>query len=186
MAASTTIEKGELLDGRQVFHFDRRVICSFGMLGNAPVKRRALRKTSTAMAWRMLNDLVAGGAQGQENRCFKDDNGRPWGEISGVRHSASISHSRDLIAVAVGIDPMVSVGIDVEYRDANRPVAEMAHLLGLSPTTPVLDFYDAWCRYEAIFKATGESDPMAQADLPSVALSLPSCFSGSLVTVERQ
>ncbi|WP_412558818.1 4'-phosphopantetheinyl transferase family protein [Thalassospira sp. MIT1370] len=118
---------------------------------------------------------------------FKDADGRPWVrgiDRDGANLSASISHSRHVIAVALATRPGISVGIDIEYKDARRPVADMAEQLLLPRSTSPDDFYQAWCRYEAVFKATGIIDPQAQKRVSPIeehVPKLPADFAGHLV-----
>lgn len=118
---------------------------------------------------------------------FKDADGRPWVrgiDRDGANLSASISHSRHVIAVALATRPGISVGIDIEYKDAGRPVADMAEQLLLPRSASPDDFYQAWCRYEAVFKATGIIDPQAQKRVSPVVEHVPKLsagFAGRLV-----
>jgi len=184
VAASTTLGKSNSSDARRFFHFDGRVVSVIHKLEDATLKRSAARQASSLLAWDMLCDLVADVAKGNDATCFKDEDGRPWAKIAAYRHGASISHSRGWVVVAVAIDPGLLIGVDLEYRDEGRSIPEMAEQLGLPRTTSVSDFYDAWCRYEAIFKATGESDPDVQLDLSPVVLPVPADFASSLVMVD--
>lgn len=184
MAASTPTGKRNLPEVRRFSYFDGKVICAVCMLDDVPATRRAARRDASLMAWHILKEHVEEIACGKASTCVKDDEGRPWADIAGVRHGASISHSGGLVAIAIAIDPGLLVGVDLEYCDPNRSISEMAPLLGLSPSISVSDFYAAWCRYEAIFKATGESDPIAQPAIPSMVLQLPVNFASSLVVTD--
>ncbi len=186
MAASTTLGKCNSSDARRFSHFDGRVVSAIRKLEDIPLKRSAARQASSLLAWDMLCGLVADVAKSNDATCLKDEDGRPWAEIAAYRHGASISHSRGWVVVAVAVDPGLLIGIDLEYRDEGRSIPEMAEQLGLPRTTSVSDFYDAWCRYEAIFKATGESDPVVQLDLSPVVLPVPADFASSLVMVDAR
>jgi 4'-phosphopantetheinyl transferase len=99
--------------------------------------------------------------------------GKPRAAATGLQHS--VSHSGDLIAVAVAHDP---VGVDVEHSDRRRrpgshaPAAsdldpdalarlvfsgaERAALATAHPSDQARDFLVAWTRKEAVTKATGD------------------------------
>jgi 4'-phosphopantetheinyl transferase len=88
--------------------------------------------------------------------------GKPRAAASDLQHS--VSHSGDLIAVAVAHDP---VGIDVEQSDTRRhdtdalarlvfSGAERAALATADPAVRVRGFLVAWTRKEAVTKATGD------------------------------
>ncbi len=88
--------------------------------------------------------------------------GKPRAAPSDLQHS--VSHSGDLIAVAVAHDP---VGVDVEQSGARRhdpdalarlvfSGAERAVLATAHPSTRARDFLVAWTRKEAVTKATGD------------------------------
>ena len=88
--------------------------------------------------------------------------GKPRAAATGLQHS--VSHSGDLIAVAVAHDP---VGVDVEHSDARRhdpdalarlvfSGAERAALATAHPSDQARDFLVAWTRKEAVTKATGD------------------------------
>jgi 4'-phosphopantetheinyl transferase len=94
--------------------------------------------------------------------------GKPVLRGGGFEHS--VSHSGDLIAVAVATDP---VGVDVEQLEGRaRPLggdgnpetlaalvfsaAERAALAAVPPSRRPLAFLVAWTRKEAVTKATGD------------------------------
>lgn len=87
----------------------------------------------------------------------KTGNGRPYIQDDTGRYIAfaSISHSHDMIAVAVDIyDP---IGIDVELCRAGRDYYRIAERI-FTPAVAeriqsAADFYRAWCLYEAWGKA---------------------------------
>jgi len=145
---------------------------------------RPPRKMISAVAHEILESLVAMIAGGSDGRVFKDQDGRPWVEIAGASLAVSISHSRNVIAVVLATQADLGVGIDVEYIDPRRPVAEMAVQIGMPSSTEIGDFYDGWCRYEALFKATGIVDPEQQGRLVEfmeIDLHMPAGFAGKLV-----
>jgi phosphopantetheinyl transferase len=50
--------------------------------------------------------------------------------------------------------------------------------------TGIRAFYDGWCRYEALFKATGIVDPDQQRHLnpvTEISIEVPADFAGKLV-----
>lgn len=84
----------------------------------------------------------------------------------------SISHSRDLVAVAIGRSG--NIGVDVEYRAAARPLPEIARIAfgpreiveaGTSPK----NFYRIWTLREAMAKAGGEGLQQAANGIDCVA-----------------
>jgi 4'-phosphopantetheinyl transferase len=92
--------------------------------------------------------------------------GKPHAADSDLQHS--VSHSGELIAVAVAHDP---VGIDVEHADGRQAAgqadpdalarlvfsgAERAVLTSADPSTRARGFLVAWTRKEAVTKATGD------------------------------
>ena len=84
-----------------------------------------------------------------------DPHGRP--RLPGTRLEASISHSGDIVAVALA--EAGPVGVDIERLSA----ADYSDLASTVCTTveqrnlyTVADFYSYWTRKEAVLKATGE------------------------------
>ena len=71
----------------------------------------------------------------------------------------SRSHGRGLVAAAVAAPPVTRLGIDVEWIDPRRRMAQIAeHYLGAAePVTPG-QFFRGWTFGEAWFKAFGQ-DP---------------------------
>ena len=184
MAENRNKAQQNLPDMQRFSYFNGKVIGAVCVLNDAPVTRKAARQGASVMAHEMLRTLMAEIADGKESTLIKDAEGRPWAEIAGGRHGASISHSRNVVAVALAIEPGIVVGVDLEYRDPTRSIPEMAPLLGMPSDISVADFYDAWCRYEAVFKATSEVDPIAQraeTEMPAVTLTLPENFASCLV-----
>ncbi len=112
----------------------------------------------------------------------RQSSGRPGLIIDGVIHCASISHSRDLVAVAIAKYPDVMIGIDIEYRDPKRDIDALSRWL-FDGDADGRDFYQGWCDYEAAFKATGETDPVAQAHATLIAIDTMDGFSGALARV---
>ncbi|NIZ01705.1 4'-phosphopantetheinyl transferase family protein [Thalassospira lucentensis] len=187
MAENPNTAKQNLPDMQRFSYSNGKVIGAVCVLNDAPVTRKSARHGASVKAHEMLRTLMAEIADGNESTLIKDAQGRPWAEISGGRHGTSISHSRNVVAVALAIKPGIEVGVDLEYCDPTRSIAEMAPLLGMPSDISVADFYDAWCRYEAVFKATGEVDPLAQRDkteIPSVTLTLPENFASCLVAID--
>lgn len=95
---------------------------------------------------------------------------------------ASISHSRDLVCVALASDEKIMVGVDVEFHEPNRNVGHMLQSLewpnvGLS----VEAFYEEWCLYEARFKATGIVARSEQPEMCFSTLTVPEKYTGMLV-----
>lgn len=187
MAENPNTAKRNLPDMQHFSYFNGKIIGAVCVLNDAPVTRKAARHEASVMAHEMLCTLMAEIADGKESTLIKDAQGRPWAEIAGLRHGASISHSRNVVTVALAIEPGIVVGVDLEYRDPTRSIPEMAPLLGMPSDISVADFYDAWCRYEAVFKATGEVDPLAQraqTEIPTVTLSLPENYASCLVAID--
>jgi len=91
--------------------------------------------------------------------CFiaKTDAGRPYlrDESGEPVAFASISHSRDIVAVAV--DCHRPIGIDVEYCRADRDYSRIADKIFPPEIAERISsaaiFYQAWCLYEAWGKA---------------------------------
>jgi phosphopantetheinyl transferase len=69
----------------------------------------------------------------------------------------SRSHGRGLVAAAIAHSPVIRLGIDIEWIDPRRRMAEIAaHYLGAAPEdlTPET-FFRGWTFGEAWFKAFG-------------------------------
>jgi 4'-phosphopantetheinyl transferase len=108
------------------------------------------------------------------------DCGRPHGQprlATGGDVNVSVSHSGDLVVVALAAGR--SVGVDVEQLDMARglDLAEMAlsptermHLDRLAPTDRWYGFLRYWVRKEAVLKATGEG---LRVPLTDLAVSAP-------------
>lgn len=107
--------------------------------------------------------------------------GRPHGKpvLAGGGPAHSVSHSGDLVAVAVARDP---VGVDVEQLDSRRRAAgtvsdpdalarmvlsgpEQAALAAIRPSSRARQFLVAWTRKEAVTKATGDGLSVAFSDV---------------------
>ncbi|MDB5470433.1 MAG: hypothetical protein JWR84_1993 [Caulobacter sp.] len=73
----------------------------------------------------------------------------------------SRSHGRGLIAAAVAAPPVTRLGIDVEWIDPRRRMAEIAqHYLGAPEAITPEQFFRGWTFGEAWFKAFGhDPDP---------------------------
>lgn len=87
----------------------------------------------------------------------KTESGRPFlqDESGNPIAFTSISHSHNIVAAA--LDSRQSIGVDVEYRDANRDFRRIARRLFSPALADRIDspeiFYPAWCLYEAWGKA---------------------------------
>jgi 4'-phosphopantetheinyl transferase len=107
--------------------------------------------------------------------------GRPHGKpvVKGSALSHSVTHSGDLVAVAVARTP---VGVDVEQLDGRaRPLGgdgdtqalarlvlaedEQAALAAVGPADRPREFLAAWTRKEAVTKATGDGLRVAFSDV---------------------
>jgi len=102
--------------------------------------------------------------------------GKPVAAALGLEHS--VSHSGDLVAVAVARSP---VGVDVEQLDGrSRPVGggdpqalarlvlgadERAALAAVRPSARAHAFLVAWTRKEAVTKATGDGMRVSFSDV---------------------
>lgn len=123
-----------------------------------------------------LAKLVLAGYGGRDPRAVRFDRtcrvcGEPHGKpvLAGAGLEHSVSHSGDLVAVAVARDP---VGVDVEQVDGRRrplgggdpaalarlvlSAAEQRTLAALPPAERPRAFLVAWTRKEAVTKATGD------------------------------
>lgn len=80
-------------------------------------------------------------------------------ELNPAASLFSRSHGRGLVAAAVAAPPVTRLGIDIEWIDPRRRMAEIAeHYLGAAePVTPE-QFFRGWTFGEAWFKAYGH-DP---------------------------
>lgn len=130
----------------------------------------------------MLGDLGRRIWVGVDIETVREASGCPVVVCNGVRHCASISHSRDLVAVAISTRPGGMIGIDIEYRDPNRDIDALSRWL-FDGDANGRDFYQGWCNYEATFKATGQTDPVAQSQDEVIAIATMDEFSGSLARV---
>jgi 4'-phosphopantetheinyl transferase len=107
--------------------------------------------------------------------------GRPHGKpvVKGSALSHSVTHSGDLVAVAVARTP---VGVDVEQLDGRaHPLGgdgdtealarlvladdEQAALAAVGPSARAREFLLAWTRKEAVTKATGDGQRVAFSDV---------------------
>ncbi len=163
--------------------FDGTVLWCWWRMDDLQGDRAKRRRQSSARGWQMLGDLgrymwpdIAGEAAYETVR---QSSGQPGLIINGVTHCASISHSRDLVAVAIAKDPDAMIGIDIEYRDPSRDIEALSRWL-FDGDAKGRDFYQGWCDYEAAFKATGETDPQAQAQATLIAIETMDGFSGAL------
>lgn len=72
----------------------------------------------------------------------------------------SRSHGRGLVAAAVAAPPITRLGIDVEWIDPRRRMADIAeHYLGAAQAVTPEQFFRGWTFGEAWFKAFGH-DPV--------------------------
>jgi len=166
--------------------FEGSVLWCWQRIDDLKGDRAEKRRQSSMRGWQMLGDLgrhmwpdIAGDAAFETVR---QSSGQPGLIINGVIHCASISHSRDLVAVAIAKDPDVMIGIDIEYRDPSRDIDALSRWL-FDGDANGRDFYQGWCDYEAAFKATGETDPLAQARATLIAIETIDRFSGALARV---
>jgi 4'-phosphopantetheinyl transferase len=91
--------------------------------------------------------------------------GKP--QLPGTGLHVSVSHSGDLVALA--LTDVAPIGVDVEVL-TGRDVAGLARSV-VGPGEPIAaarDFYTYWCRKEAIVKATGDG---LRVPLPEVVVS---------------
>ncbi|MFH1806770.1 MAG: hypothetical protein ABID63_17965 [Pseudomonadota bacterium] len=143
--------------------FDNTIFWHWCRLPGLPDTRAERRRASSACAWRVLDVLaqtvLAGTASGFD--AVHTPTGRPVIRCGEMQFCASISHSRDTIAVALAARPDMLIGIDIEYRDPHRDIGGLSRWL-FDKGPPDRDFYQAWCNYEANFKATGVTDPLMQ------------------------
>ena len=154
------MKKNAIIDVKTAFGGD--VLWCWQRVDDLKGDRAEKRRQSSAQAWQMLGDLghyiwpdIAGDGTYETVR---QSSGQPGLIIDGVTHCASISHSRDLVAVAIAKDPDAMIGIDIEYRDPSRDIDALSRWL-FDGDANGRDFYQGWCDYEAAFKATGETDP---------------------------
>lgn len=86
--------------------------------------------------------------------CGATDHGRPF--VRSSRVAVSLSHSADLLAVAVRHGS--PVGVDVEAVPPALDEGVCDHVMGPGDSAPAGpgEFADAWVRKEAVVKATGE------------------------------
>ncbi len=109
--------------------------------------------------------------------------GRPHGKpiVAGSAFSHSVTHSGDLVAVAVAV-ARTPVGVDVEQLDGRvRPLGgggetqalarlvladdERAALAAVRPSARAREFLTAWTRKEAVTKATGDGLRVSFSDV---------------------
>jgi 4'-phosphopantetheinyl transferase len=89
--------------------------------------------------------------------------GKPFLEMRGNRVNFNVTHSRGLALIAITAGR--EVGIDIEFVDADFPIAKVAGrifppaeysaLQDLDPELQILAFFQSWTRREAYFKAFG-------------------------------
>ena len=144
---------------------------------------RSRRLRSSKVAQSMLRNLVLehlGPSHAFE--MLKEPSGRPVVKLSDKTLMASISHSRNLICVALGCNEQIAVGIDVEYHEPSRNIESMVQALNWSDVGLSTEaFYNEWCLYEARFKATGIVDRSQQPEMCVSTMAVPEQYSGMLV-----
>ncbi|PKR53120.1 4'-phosphopantetheinyl transferase family protein [Thalassospira marina] len=178
--------------------FEDRVFWGWKRLENLPENRLERRKATSDIARIALCDF-AGKVTGEGNLTYhRDDAGKPALRRAGDGgfYGASISHSRDIFAVA--FCPNGSIGIDIEYRDPTRKIARLekwlfggrrenpnlddaARMDALAKDPRQSDFYQQWCVYEAIFKCTGINDPALRLPSDTVYLDEWPDYAGAMV-----
>ena len=179
--------------------FEGRVFWGWQQLHNLPENRLERRKVTSDLARAALCDL-AFGVTGESGLTYhRDGEGKPALCRAGNAgfYGASISHSRDIFAVAFCRDG--SVGIDVEYRDPSRNIARLEKWLfaagrrddpnqfdqnrmrDIENDPRQFDFYQQWCVYEAIFKCTAINDPALRLPADTRYLDAWSDYAGALV-----
>ena len=119
--------------------------------------RRSQRLRSSNAAQSMLHNLALSHLGPSEAfEISKEPSGRPVIKLRDKSLMASISHSRNVVCVALACDEKIVVGIDVEFHDPSRNVGNILQSLGWPDVgTSAEEFYQEWCLYEARFKATG-------------------------------
>ncbi|WP_213473154.1 4'-phosphopantetheinyl transferase family protein [Thalassospira tepidiphila] len=161
-----------------IFHLER----------SADQTRRSQRQHSSTIAQSLLRNLARthlGPAEVFE--VSKEPSGRPVIKLVGSTLMASISHSRDYVCVALAREEQMMVGIDVEFHEPNRNVEAMLQSVGCKDVgLSVEAFYDAWCRYEARFKATGIDERNKQPEMCVSTLPVPEQYTGILVWSQKQ
>ncbi|OKH88386.1 4'-phosphopantetheinyl transferase superfamily protein [Thalassospira sp. TSL5-1] len=178
--------------------FEGRVFWGWKRLDNLPENRLERRQVTSDVARGALCDLAVK-VTGESGLTYhRDDEGKPAirrTENSGF-YGASISHSRDIFAVAFCLAG--AVGIDIEYRDLARKIARLEKWLfgdrrensnshdaqrmaQLAKDPRQNDFYQQWCVYEAIFKCTGINDPALKLPSDTVYLDEWPDYAGALV-----
>ncbi|RCK51673.1 hypothetical protein TH25_08250 [Thalassospira profundimaris] len=178
--------------------FEDRVFWGWKRLDNLPDDRLARRKMTSELARAALCDL-AKDVTGESGLFYhRSEDGKPalCRSNHGGFYGASISHSRDIFAVA--FCPTGAIGIDIEYRDPARKIARLEKWLfgdrrentnshdaqrmaQLANDPRQNDFYQQWCVYEAIFKCTGINDPALKLPSDTVYLDEWPDYAGALV-----
>ena len=149
----------------KTFHtFDKSVFWAVKLLTNPTGRRAEQRSLGSLQAQNMLTNLAITVFANDNLVISRDSVGRPWIDVNGRLYCASISHSRDLVAVALSLDPAIMIGIDVEFCNPERDIDALSRWLELDDAVDG-KFYWQWCRYEAIFKATGVNNPQIQPPL---------------------
>ena len=112
---------------------------------------KGMVKYASCSAWRLLYNILLDNNLGRGTVVF-EKNGKP--QFSDISIYFSLSHSRDICAVAVSDQP---VGVDVEQcREKHNN-----HLIERSLTEDEMRFFDGdftriWSRKEALAKMTGQ------------------------------
>jgi 4'-phosphopantetheinyl transferase len=125
-------------------------------LGAALIRLVASARTGVAAGQVRVDRTCPGCAQ---------PHGKP--QLPGTGLHVSVSHSGDLVALALAT--LAPVGVDVEVF-SGRDVAGLARSVvgAAEPIAVPADFYTYWCRKEAIVKATGDG---LRVPLPEVVVS---------------
>ncbi len=147
--------------------------------------RKAERQSSSLHGWMLLEKLskdIFGSSESVE--LLRESSGRPVIRVNGAIFSASLSHSKGLVAAAISTVPSISIGIDVEQLNSDRDLSGISQAMGWPDECNAITFYRRWCCYEATFKATGIDNVDQQPLLPSTELVLPSNFIGMIVCRE--
>ena len=178
------MKKNAIIDVKTAF--EGSVLWCWQRIDDLKGDRAEKRRQSSAQAWQILGDLgryIWPDIDGDGTyETVRQSSGQPGLIVNGVIHCASISHSRDLVAVAIAKDPDAMIGIDIEYRDPKRDIEALSRWL-FDGDADGRDFYQGWCDYEAAFKATGETDPVMQSQATLIAIETIEGFSGALARV---
>lgn len=150
--------------------FENSVFWTWNRIDVRGATRKEKRVHASTSAHKLLRELGCRVLESPAARTTirKDDNGRPSLHVDDKVYPVSITHSREIVAVALCVDPVLSVGLDVEFRDPKRNIERLSRWIydGAPPAREPRDFYRDWCLFEAVFKATGNSNRVAQHEIP--------------------